>query len=257
MITTSQNKQIKQVVKLLKSSRERKKTGLFVIEGLRMFREIPEDRREKVFVSSDFIKEDREILRGISFEEVSPQVFREISDTETPQGILSLVRMEQTPISEIFKRDGNSILLLENLQDPGNLGTLIRTGEGAGVCCVIMSKDTVDIYNPKVIRSTMGSIFRVPFCYVEDLAEIVELLKQRSIHVYAAHLDGSDYTDECYDKISAFLIGNEGNGLTDRIAALADKRIRIPMEGQVESLNAAMAGGLLMYEARRQRKGGS
>ena len=212
---------------------------------------------EKVFVSSDFIKEHREILRGISFEEVSPQVFREISDTETPQGILSLVRMEQTPISEIFKRDGNSILLLENLQDPGNLGTLIRTGEGAGVCCVIMSKDTVDIYNPKVIRSTMGSIFRVPFCYVEDLAEIVELLKQRSIHVYAAHLDGSDYTDECYDKISAFLIGNEGNGLTDRIAALADKRIRIPMEGQVESLNAAMAGGLLMYEARRQRKGGS
>ena len=119
MITTSQNKQIKQVVKLLKSSRERKKTGLFVIEGLRMFREIPEDRREKVFVSSDFIKEHREILRGISFEEVSPQVFREISDTETPQGILSLVRMEQTPISEIFKRDGNSILLLENLQDPG------------------------------------------------------------------------------------------------------------------------------------------
>lgn len=184
-------------------------------------------------------------------------MFREISDTETPQGILSLVRMEQTPISEIIKRDGNSILLLENLQDPGNLGTLIRTGEGAGVCCVIMSKDTVDIYNPKVIRSTMGSIFRVPFCYVEDLAEIVELLKQRFIHVYAAHLDGTDYTEESYDKISAFLIGNEGNGLTDRIAALADKRIRIPMEGRVESLNAAMAGGLLMYEARRQRKGGS
>ncbi|MBS7007080.1 TrmH family RNA methyltransferase [Anaerostipes sp.] len=257
MITTSQNKQIKQAVKLLKSSRERKKTGLFVAEGLRMFREIPEELREKVFVSSDFLKEHKELLRGISFEEVSPQVFREISDTETPQGILSLVRMQQHSVSEILKQSGSSILLLENLQDPGNLGTLVRTGEGAGVSGVIMSKDTVDIYNPKVIRSTMGSVFRVPFCYVEDLSETVGLLRQQSIHVYAAHLNGTDYTDESYDKLSAFLIGNEGNGLTDRIAALADKRIRIPMEGRVESLNAAMAGGLLMYEARRQRKGGS
>ena len=257
MITTSQNKQIKQVVKLLKSSRERKKTGLFVTEGLRIFREIPEERREKVFVSSSFLETHEEVLCGVSYEEVSPQVFREISDTETPQGILSLVRMKQIPVSEILKRKGNSILLLENLQDPGNLGTLVRTGEGAGISGVIMSKDTVDIYNPKVIRSTMGSVFRVPFCYVEDLCETVELLKKHSVHVYAAHLDGTDYTDESYDKASAFLIGNEGNGLTDKIAALADRRIRIPMEGRVESLNAAMAGGLLMYEARRQKKGGS
>lgn len=257
MITTVQNKQIRQVIKLKKSSRERKKTGLFVAEGLRMFREIPKQQREKVFASSEFLEVHGEELEGIPFEEVSAQVFREISDTETPQGILSLVKITHTSLAEILGRSGNSILLLENLQDPGNLGTLIRTGEGAGVSGVIMSKDTVDIYNPKVIRSTMGSIFRVPFTYVEDLAEAVQLLRQQSVHVYAAHLDGTEYTDESYEKISAFLIGNEGNGLTDRIAALADKRIKIPMEGQVESLNAAMAGGLLMYEARRQRKGGS
>lgn len=257
MITTVQNKQIRQAAKLKKSSRERKKSGLFVVEGIRMFREIPEEQREKVFASSEFLKAHGEELKGIPFEEISSQVFREISDTETPQGILSLVRMKQVSLDEILKRRGNSILLLENLQDPGNLGTLIRTGEGAGVSGVIMSKDTVDIYNPKVIRSTMGSIFRVPFTYVEDIAEAVQLLRQQSVHVYAAHLDGTEYTDESYDKISAFLIGNEGNGLTERIAAMADKRIRIPMEGRVESLNAAMAGGLLMYEARRQRKGGS
>lgn len=254
MITTVQNKQIRQVIKLKKSSRERKKSGLFVVEGLRMFREIPKQQRVKVFASSDFIKMHGEELKGISFEEVSAQVFREISDTETPQGILSLVKITHTSLSEILGRSGSSILLLENLQDPGNLGTLIRTGEGAGVSGVIMSKDTVDIYNPKVIRSTMGSIFRVPFTYVEDLTEAVQLLRQQSVYVYAAHLDGTEYTDESYEKISAFLIGNEGNGLTDKIAALADKRIKIPMEGQVESLNAAMAGGLLMYEARRQRK---
>ena len=231
MITTVQNKQIRQVIKLKKSSRERKRTGLFVAEGLRIFREIPEEQRAKVFVSSDFLKLHGEELKGIPFEEVSPKVFREISDTETPQGILSLVKMKQSTLSEILKRSGSSILLLENLQDPGNLGTLIRTGEGAGVS--------------------------VPFTYTEDLAETVEYLRQQSVHVYAAHLNGTDYTDESYDRISAFLIGNEGNGLTDRIAALADKRIRIPMEGRVESLNAAMAGGLLMYEARRQKKGGS
>ena len=121
MISTDSNKQIRQVIKLKKSSRERKRTGLFVAEGLRTFREIPEEQRAKVFVSSDFLKLHGEELKGIPFEEVSPKVFREISDTETPQGISSLVKMKQSTLSEILKRSGSSILLLENLQDPGSL----------------------------------------------------------------------------------------------------------------------------------------
>ena len=148
------------------------------------------------------------------------------------------------------------LLVLENLQDPGNLGTILRTGEGAGVTGIIMSRDTVDIYNPKVIRSTMGSIFRVPFVYADNMEQVMEFLKKNQITAYAAHLDGTNYTKEDYRKSSAFFIGNEGNGLSDGLTRAADRKIKIPMSGNVESLNAAMAAGLLMYEARRQREEG-
>ena len=147
------------------------------------------------------------------------------------------------------------MLVLENLQDPGNLGTILRTGEGAGINGIIMSRETVDIYNPKVTRSTMGSIFRIPFVYVDDLFEVTQMMKDRKITTYAAHLNGTDYTRESYTSGTAFLIGNEGNGLTDELTDKAQKKIKIPMCGKVESLNAAMASGLLVYEARRQRQG--
>ncbi len=148
-------------------------------------------------------------------------------------------------------------LILENLQDPGNLGTMFRTGEGAGLAGVIMDCSTADIYNPKTIRSTMGSIFRVPFYITDDLRETMRLVKAHGIRIFAAHLEGSSvYDAQDYVGDTAFLIGNEGNGLTEQTAGLADCNIRIPMHGQVESLNAAMAAGILMYEADRQRRRG-
>ena len=116
-----------------------------------------------------------------------------------------------------------------------------------------MSKKTADLFNPKTIRSTMGSVYRVPFCYVEDLKAVIEKMHAAGIQTYAAHLQGKNsYTQECYSAKTAFLIGNEGNGLSDEIAALAMCKIRIPMEGQVESLNAAVSAAILMYEAKRQ-----
>ena len=146
-------------------------------------------------------------------------------------------------------------MVLENIQDPGNLGTILRTAEGAGVTGILMSRDTVDIFNPKTIRSTMGSVYRVPFLYVEDICEIVWELKNKGICTYAAHLKGTgSYDEQDYTKGTAFLIGNEGNGLTDQLADLADTYIRIPMYGQLESLNAAVASAVLMYETQRQRR---
>jgi TrmH family RNA methyltransferase len=118
-----------------------------------------------------------------------------------------------------------------------------------------MSKDCVDIYNPKVIRSTMGSIYRMPFCYVEDIAETITQMKSQGIRTYAAHLqDSVDYDEPDYRKPCAFLIGNEGNGLKKETADLADTYVKIPMEGQVESLNAAIAATVLMFEVSRQRR---
>jgi TrmH family RNA methyltransferase len=118
-----------------------------------------------------------------------------------------------------------------------------------------MDSHTVDIYNPKTIRSTMGSVYRVPFVYVEDLKKLMHKLSEEGIHTYAAHLAGEDYYDSfSFAEPTAFLIGNEGNGLTKELADMADNYIKIPMEGKVESLNAAIAAALLMYESNRQRR---
>lgn len=146
-------------------------------------------------------------------------------------------------------------MILEHLQDPGNLGTIIRAGEGAGVTGVIMDASTADIYNPKVIRSTMGSVLRVPFVYTEDLCGTLQWLKKQDVRLFAAHLKGKNsYEQENYCQSTGFLIGNEANGLSDEAASLADTYIRIPMAGRVESLNAAVAASVLMFEAARQRR---
>ena len=185
---------------------------------------------------------------------MSDTVFAHVSDTKTPQGILAVVRRMEYTAEDILGETPH-VLVLENIQDPGNLGTIVRTGEGAGITGVIMSNGTVDIYNPKTIRATMGSIYRVPFCYAENMQAVMQKLKKCKIQTYAAYLEGSSVHDaQNYKEATAFLIGNEGNGLTRELAESADWRIRIPMCGKVESLNAGIASAILMYEAQRQRR---
>lgn len=190
-------------------------------------------------------------------ETVSDTVFRQMCDTQTPQGILTVLRSPSYDMEDLLRKKNPLLMILEDLQDPGNAGTILRTGEGAGVSGIFLTRTCVDITNPKVIRGTMGSIYRVPFFYVEDVPSLKEMLKGRGIRFFAAHLQGrNQYYEESYQGGSAFLIGNEGKGLTEEAAEAADCLIRIPMEGQVESLNAAMAAGILMYEAARQRRTG-
>lgn len=257
MITSTGNAQMKNVVALMKKAKERKEQGIFVVEGRKMFEEAPKDRILSVYVSESFCgqQEAQKLLEGQNYEVVSDAVFKSISDTKTPQGILCLVKMPQYGLSELLQGERTHLLVLEGIQDPGNLGTMLRTGEGAGITGVILNRTTVDLFNPKTIRSTMGSIYRVPFFVADDLAETLGELRARGIRIYAAHLGGSvPYDELSYCGGTAFLIGNEGNGLTDGTAALADIRVRIPMEGRVESLNAAVSAALLMYEANRQRR---
>lgn len=267
MITSTSNGQIKKIQQLLKKSRTRKEEGLFVAEGIKMFREAPPERIEKIYLGASFAEKGiwREILREKGLEEkaesltevVEDKVFKSLSDTVTPQGVLCLIRIKESTLEEMIPEEKPALLMiLEDLQDPGNLGTILRTGEGAGVTGIILSKNSVDIYNPKVIRSTMGSVYRVPFCYTSSIQEeILPWLREKKITGYAAHLEGKNsYDQEDYTKATAFFIGNEGNGLSRELSQKADIWIRIPMEGQVESLNAAMASGILMYEAYRQRR---
>ena len=259
MITSISNAQVKQVCAYVQKAKERRKDGIFVVEGPKMFEEAPVDWIYKVYATKSFCEKhtDDSIhtkLKETGCELVSDDVLAKMSDTKTPQGVLSLVKWPQYSLEDLIIKRNGVFVVLEDLQDPGNLGTIIRTGEGAGISGVIMTSNTVDIFNPKTIRATMGSIYRVPFVYVQDISDAIEKLQAANIAVYAAHLKGERYYDAFdYSRGSAFLIGNEGNGLKEETAKLADTYVKIPMAGQVESLNAAIATTLFMYEAARQR----
>ena len=258
MITSTSNPQIRQIVQLNTKARARRREGLFAAEGIKLFHEAPQALREKVFVSESFLADadHRQMVDGTPYETVSDSVFAHMSDTATPQGILTLLHMPHYGKEELLGSSGRPalIMVLEDLQDPGNMGTILRTGEGAGVTGVVLSKGCVDLFAPKTIRSTMGSVFRVPFYQTDDLAGTIAWLKQEGIQTCAAHLKGElPYHKADYLGGTAFLIGNEGNGLTEETAALADVKVKIPMEGKVESLNAAVAAALLMYEAHNRR----
>ncbi len=282
MITSAANKGIKNVMLLLSKAKERRKQQVFVAEGIKMFLEAPVSGISQVYLSEQLAEE---LETGASFdmgeekpsgkegaalsdklytvkqsgralvEIVKTDIFNKMCDTKTPQGILCVVSMPEYHLDEMLETDEGLFLILEDIQDPGNLGTIVRSGEGAGLSGIIMSSHTVDIFNPKTIRATMGSIYRVPFIYTDDLADAVRTVKNAGIKTYAAHLAGKTaYDKENYRGASAFLIGNEGNGLSRETADLADLYVRIPMLGEVESLNAGVAAALFMYEAARQRR---
>ena len=258
MISSAQNTQVKNIIKLNQKAKARREQGLFIAEGRKMFLEAPDDWIEKIYVAESML-EDEEVMKKVrrfSWDAVENGVFRQMCDTQTPQGILTVLRQPSYELEDLLKEEKPLLMVLEDLQDPGNAGTIIRTGEGAGVSGVFLTKTCVDITNPKVIRATMGSVYRIPFFYVEDVVSLKQKLQGRGIRCFAAHLQGKDFYDrESYADGTAFLIGNEGKGLTDQAADAADCLIRIPMCGQVESLNAAMAAGILMYEVARQRRG--
>ena len=251
IITSNTNEQIKNLIHLKDKSKARKTSGTFIVEGIKMFQEIPKEDFIKAYASENFYEKRKEEIsdyfRKNNLKEdvqlVSDSVFKKISDTVTPQGILAVVRQKTYSIEDIIKsrnKEKSCIVVLDRIQDPGNLGTIVRTGEAAGITGIIMSSSTADIYNPKVIRSTMGSIYRVPFVIVADLPKAVDILREGELY------NSGTLTKDC-----ALLIGNEANGLSDEVANKADKLIKIPMAGKVESLNAAIATSILMYEATR------
>lgn len=257
MITSASNSRIKSLSALIKKSKERKNERAFVAEGIKMFLEAPEDWVLQVYVAESFLceKENEILLEGYNYEVVSDSVFTAVSDTQTPQGIMTVLRMPEYTLPQLMNGVKTHLLVLESIQDPGNLGTMFRAGEGAGISGIIMNHTTVDLFNPKTVRATMGSIYRVPYLVTKNLEDTVMELKEKGVSFYAAHLKGTAEYDSCdYNKPTAFLIGNEGNGLSDMAAGLADTRIRIPMEGRVESLNAAVSASVLMYECSRQRR---
>ena len=276
IISSKDNKRIKYLRSLLEKGSARKKNRQFIVEGIKLVDEALEYGKVCEIILSESLYE--EIISGgliknalladngknlidyvnddNSTTVVSDAVFKTVSETINPQGVVAVVTMPEYEIlneeflAQTYNKTGKiKLLILEDTADPGNLGTIMRTAEAAGVTGVIMGRGTVDIFNPKVVRSTMGSIFRLPFIYVEDVRETIRELKKYGISFYAAHLKGKQsYKDVKYSDKAGILIGNEARGLSPETAELADIYIIIPMQGKVESLNAAVAAALMMYE---------
>ncbi len=265
MIGSIANPRIKQLVQWQTKARERKKDNVFVAEGIKMLEEAPADWILDIYIIEDLankLKNSRNVkeqalwnkLVQIGYETVTGEVMKKAADTKTPQGVLTVLKRPAYDLEEMLSVENGLYMVLEDLQDPGNLGTIIRTGESAGINGIIMTRETVDLFNPKTIRSTMGSVYRVPFLYVETLSEVLAKMHERGIKTYAAHLDGEIYYNSfSFKHGTAFLIGNEGMGLKKQTANEADYYLKIPMAGKAESLNAAIASAILMYEAYRQR----
>ena len=244
-ITSTENKIYKQTKKLLNRS-ERNKTKLFIAEGQRIVEDaVLSGAVEYIFISDSYDGADYKL----PVYRVSGKMFSALSDTETSQGILAVCKMADSDLATI---DGDTILVCDGVSDPGNLGTLIRTAECSGVSGVVLLKGTVDPYSPKVVRSTMGSIFRMPL-YFAQLEDVSEKLSKYAL--VAMVLDGSrDLYDIDFPKKTAVIVGNEAHGICKELADIAQIRALIPMCGNSESLNASVAGSVVMYEIFRQKR---
>ena len=263
MITSTSNQKIKKITNLLKKTKARREEGLFACEGRKMFLEVltqfPE-RIEEAFFTEDCLAElsegengaqVKDALTKIKYETVDDKIFSQIAETVTPQGVIALVK---TPVYELGDLLGEKtkLLVLDDLRDPGNLGTIVRTAEAAGMSGILLSKESVDITNPKVVRSTMGAIYRVPFFYAENLVETLKEIKkvkpELKAYASALHHDSKLYNEVDYSGDVAVVIGNESNGVSEAVIGESDETIYIPMQGKVESLNAAVAAAVIMYK---------
>lgn len=256
MITSTKNSKVKYIVKLQQKARFRHQEGLFVCEGKRLVAEVPRGLLREVFVTEGFLESEGngEWVDGVTVETVSDEAMAKMAGTVHPQGVLAVVRMPEWGMGDVFG-ENPLIIFLENIQDPGNLGTIVRAAEAAGATGIVASAGTVDIFSPKVVRSTMGSIFRLPYVKAENFAEALRECRGRGVRLLAAVLDAESRAYDTADLTAAtsLVIGNEGAGLTDATVAACDEKIYIPMQG-AESLNAGVATGVLLFEAARQRR---
>ncbi|MBN8236888.1 RNA methyltransferase [Halobacillus kuroshimensis] len=240
MLTSLQNAKVKDWKKLHKR-KYRNQTGTFLVEGFHLFEEV---MKSGWTVKELIIREetDIELPDDIPYTIVSRDVFAAVAETETPQGIAAVVAKEDYTFTP-----GSLTLMLDAVQDPGNIGTLIRTADAAGFDQVIVGTGSVDIFNDKVIRASQGSLFHLPV-FTGDLGAYVNELKDQGVEIWASALENSvSFKELAVPEKAALVIGNEGSGISEELVEAADQQVYIPIYGQAESLNAAVAGAVLMY----------
>ena len=262
-ITSRDNKLIKHI-KTLHQKKYREDEGQFFVEGIKMVEEAIRQKADivNIVTSIDILTK---ISGGVELSErlkeikvhtdwVPESIFRFISDTETPQGVLAVIKKKCANEDEIIFVKNGTYILMDGVQDPGNVGTIIRTSDAAGIDGVILSKGCADIYNPKTLRSTMGSIFRIPIVEKADICAIAKAMKKQGIRVLISSLKAKCFHyDVDYEGGIALVIGSESNGVGPEMAEMADLTVKIPMSGGAESLNASVAAGILIYEITRHK----
>lgn len=254
-IESKENNLFKEIRKL-KERKNRNKSRKYIIEGFRLVEEAfkagllieylviidENDERLDKYIKK-YINEDVKVCK------MSTNLFKELISTEQPQGVLAVAKMHKNTC----ELNGDFYVLCDKLQDPGNLGTIIRTAHAAGAHGIILTKGTVDIYNDKTIRSTMGSLFHVPVIYDDDDFTILKSLKEKNFKIVTTSLETeSNFYDEDLKGKVVLTVGNEGNGVSEEVYRLSDSKVKIPMPGKAESLNAAVAASIIMFEKVRQ-----
>ncbi len=242
----------------LKQKKYRQQQGMFLAEGLRTAEEaVAVGRAEKIFYTPAEDERTRAVLEQAAAGNaelycVSENVMKKIADTKTPQGIAAVCRIKNTPLEELLA-GGGLLLVLDRVGDPGNIGTMLRTADAAGIGGVVLLKGCADIYSPKTVRSSMGSLFHVPVCDGISEEEFVREARQAGYNILVTALDGADslYEADLGGRV-AFVMGNEAGGVTETLLRQADRRVYIPMRGRAESLNVAMAAGIVMFETLRR-----
>ncbi len=260
VISSKDNEFIKHIKKL-KDKKYREMNKQFIIEGLKLIKEaIEENANIKQIVICDNCQNTGVIPTELMYEiakyecvYVTDKVFNSISDVNSPQGILAIIEINDKEKEIDYSQD--IIVALDDIQDPGNLGTILRTVDSIGLNQILVSKGTADCYNPKVVRSTMGAIFRVKIIECEDLEKTLKEIKKHKFKLVVTSLQTENSLYDIDFNKKVIIIGNEANGVEAKIQEISDEKIKIPMLGKTESLNAAVATSIVLYEYVRQKIG--
>ncbi len=266
MISSLDNPKVKLIQKL-RDRKKRERESKFVIEGVHLVLEALKcfKKTKKFFIEYilysrrlDKIKDARKLLEDlrnsdVELFQVPERIINSVTDVESSQGIIGVIREEKFNLNDVIKAGRNIVVMLIGVQDPGNLGTIIRTADAVGASGVILSRGTVDPYNSKVLRASMGSIFHLPVVKVENTVDAIDKLKQNGFKITAAVLDAKESIfDVTFEEKQAFLFGSEGEGLPEEVIKLSHRKVRIPMPGDAESLNVGVSSAVMLYEALRQ-----
>jgi len=234
------------VWKSLKDRKGRKETGCFLVEGRKMVEEALASDFKVRAVLVDQSRTEEFHLPESGVYAMPSHVLAAVCDTKTPQGVAAVVETRH------IARLGNRLVVLDGVQDPGNVGTIIRTADAAGMDGVILSEQCADVFGPKTLRATMGSVFRMPMAVTADLPKLLEGLKGEGYAVISSQLDGEPFYERGpMGELFCLVIGSEGNGVSEAVQRIATHRVKLPMRGGAESLNAAVAAGIMMYELTR------